>query len=316
MANEAAQMPPQDPGLAASPQFSVIVPTRNRPGPLSACLEALTLLDLSHDRFEVIVVDDGSSSAVADVVHRFRSRLDLTLLSQAPAGPATARSAGAARARGAILAFTDDDCAPAPDWLSALAVRLSSAPHSAAGGSTVNALPDNPYAVANQWILEWLFRYYNSDATRALFLATNNLALPAARFWEIGGFDTAHFPLAAAEDRDLNDRWQQHGFGMIFAAEAVVFHARALALGGFWRQHVGGGRGSAALHRARQQRRWPRSSFVWGFHLWWPLWATRALVQTGGRRALRLAALVLLWRIAHTAGYAAEAMRSSPADRS
>ena len=77
----------------------------------------MTRLGYPQDRFEVIVVDDGSEPPMDSVVSFFRDRLELVLLSQANSGPAAARNTGAAQAKGKFLAFTDDDCTPAPDWL-------------------------------------------------------------------------------------------------------------------------------------------------------------------------------------------------------
>src|SRR5688572_17617375 len=107
------------------PIFSIIIPTRNRSGHLAACLKSLARLDYPCDRFEVIVVDDGSETPVDGVVAAIRERIDVSLATQAHAGPATARNRGAAGAKGEFLAFTDDDCAPASDWLQRLAARFA-----------------------------------------------------------------------------------------------------------------------------------------------------------------------------------------------
>jgi glycosyltransferase involved in cell wall biosynthesis len=82
------------------PVFSIIVPTHSRPGPLAACLQALTGLDYARERFEVIVVDDGSKIPPKAAVESFRDHLQVTLLLQHHAGPAAARNAGATHARG------------------------------------------------------------------------------------------------------------------------------------------------------------------------------------------------------------------------
>ena len=82
------------------PFFSVVVPTYRRPGQLAACLGALSRLDYPRDRFEVIVVNDGSPAPPQGEVEGFRDRLDVQLLRQAHAGPAAARNAGVTRARG------------------------------------------------------------------------------------------------------------------------------------------------------------------------------------------------------------------------
>src|SRR5690242_16282570 len=97
-------------------RFSVVVPTYNRPQPLSRCLDALARLYYPREQFEVIVVDDGSTESLAALVKNFQERLDIRYLREEHAGPGMARNVGAAHARGEYLAFTDDDCAPCPDW--------------------------------------------------------------------------------------------------------------------------------------------------------------------------------------------------------
>src|SRR5271170_7752963 len=103
--------------------FSIVVPTYNRPRQLAACLAALARLDYPRDRFHVVVVDDGSASPMDTVIAAFRDRLDIECHRQANSGPGPARNRGARSAKGRILAFTDDDCAPHSDWLKTLAAR-------------------------------------------------------------------------------------------------------------------------------------------------------------------------------------------------
>jgi len=106
------------------PFFSIVVPTCDRPRQLAACLQSLARLDYPRDRFEVIVVDDGTTTAAPALVVEMKAGPDVRLVRQPHAGPAAARNLGASHARGSLLAFTDDDCAPAPDWLWALAARF------------------------------------------------------------------------------------------------------------------------------------------------------------------------------------------------
>ena len=61
--------------LGVGSRFSVVVPTRNRPRQLGACLDALARLDYEAGNFEVVVVDDGSGCAIADVVAQRRGPL-------------------------------------------------------------------------------------------------------------------------------------------------------------------------------------------------------------------------------------------------
>lgn len=236
-----------------APDFSIIIPTFARPAQLASCLEALVRLDYSREGFEVIVVDDGGKTP-PDVIKSAQDRVAVTLLSQTHAGPAAARNAGAMRARGKYLAFTDDDCLPAENWLQALKARFDRAPDHLIGGRVVNGFPENPYSTAAQLLVDYVCGYYNSNGNQTKFFASNNLAVPADRFHAIGGFDTS-FPLAAAEDREFSDRWQHYGYTKTYAPEVSVCHASALTLHSFCRQQFRYGRGAFGFHQARACRK-------------------------------------------------------------
>ena len=240
-------------GMVSVPFFSIVIPTYNRPEPLRACLEALSQLEYPGDRFEVIIVDDGSPTPLNAVVEPFRSQLNITLLRQENAGPAAARNVGAQQAKGELIAFTDDDCMPSPSWLSGFAARLAQAPNAMVGGRSLNALPHNLYSTASQVLIDYLYAYY-SDPQKEMFFASNNTAMVRKHFLSIGGFDTS-FPLAAAEDRELCDRWQQQGLPIRYAPEVTVYHAHHLSLKPFWRQHFAYGRGAFCFHQIRAKRK-------------------------------------------------------------
>ena len=97
-------------GAAGKPAISVVVPTRDRPAALGACLAALDGQTFDEP-LEVVVVDDGSDAAdwIAGIVARHPNA---RLVRQRGAGPAAARNAGARQAGGETLCFTDDDCVP------------------------------------------------------------------------------------------------------------------------------------------------------------------------------------------------------------
>jgi len=284
------------------PFLSIIVPTHNRHPQLAICLQALVSQSYPGSRFEVIVVDDGGLTSPEAVVASFRDQLKVKLLSQPNAGPAAARNTGAAQAHGRFLAFTDDDCIPDPNWLQALAARLAAGPDGAVGGCTINALPDNPYATVSQLIVDMVYAHYNHDPLRARFFATNNLALPADRFHLLGGFDAVSFQFAS-EDRDFCDRWLLHGNRMIYAPEAVVYHAHALRLRTFWRQHLRYGQGAFRFHKARARRHTGHSGLEIAFYLRIPELLREARSPLPGRRSLLLASLLALWQVANTAGF-------------
>ena len=187
------------------PDFSIIIPTRNRHQQLGMCLKAIACLDYPANSFEVIIVDDGSKEPPAAVADMYNSRFAVKLLVQQNKGAAGARNTGANQACGKFLAFTDDDCTPDSKWLQALATRFSKGGDIAIGGRTINALHDNLYSAASQYIHDRVYTHYNTDHDNAKFFASNNLAMPRALFHSIGGFDIALFP-GASEDRDLCSR--------------------------------------------------------------------------------------------------------------
>ena len=290
------------------PVFSIVVPTYEQPRRLAACLQALARLDYPRDHFEVIVVDDGSTMPPNDAVASFRDRLQVTLLVQLHSGPATARNTGAMQAKGQYLAFTDDDCMPAPEWLQSLTVRFAKTPDHMIGGRTINALPDNLYSTACQVLVDYLYTYYNADLNHGRFFTSNNLALPADRFRLIGGFDTT-FPLAGGEDLELCHRWLHRGYQLTYAPEILIYHAHALTFRTFWRQQFCYGRGAFRFHRARVARsqesiRLEPLSFYQNL-------LRHPFSQVRGGRALSLAALMVVSQIANASGFFREKLRQS-----
>jgi GT2 family glycosyltransferase len=291
--------------MQAIPRFTIVVPTRNRPRDLSTCLRSLAALDYPRDAYQVVVVVDGSGEPDESTVRETAGEMSLHIEVRPSAGPAAARNTGAKLGDGELLAFTDDDCRPAPDWLSALASTFRSTACDAVGGRTVNVL-DNPYSIASQLVSEYLCQHYNREPDTALVFASNNLAIRAEAFWRAGGFDES-YALPAAEDRDACDRWRRLSFKMVYDSEAVVQHAHELSLRRFWRQHSNYGRGAFVYHQRSVAG--PRENGGLeevGFY-------TRLLAfpfrEEDGYRAWRSGALVALSQVATAAGYFQESMK-------
>ena len=293
------------------PFFSIIVPTYERARQLVICLRALAQQNYPRERFEVLVVDDGSTISPAATVNRFLDKLNVSLLSQLHSGPAAARNYGARHATGTFLAFTDDDCAPSPRWLQTLAAGFDSFPDSALGGRTINGFPNNRYSTTSQLLTDYLYARWNSDPQRATFLMSNNLALPAARFHDLGGFDPA-WNNVGGEDRELCDRWLLHGYRMVYLSEAVVEHFHTLTWRTFLRQHFHYGRGGFHFHRASARR---RLGFV---RLERPSFYLRAvlypLFQERASKALSSVPLILAAQVANAAGFFWEYLYASAKD--
>jgi glycosyltransferase involved in cell wall biosynthesis len=283
------------------PLFSVLIPTRDRPGQLERCLASLSASADVPGGFEVIVVDDGGSADLEPILRPHRRRLDLTLCRRPHSGPGSARNAGAEHARGGMLAFTDDDMLVEPDWLPALAERAAAEPDAVIGGRTLNAVPANRYSRVSQRISDRAYAHHNDGPVGPTFFASNNLAVPADGFRDLGGFDPA---FRTSEDRDFCRRWHEDGRPMIYAEEAVARHARELDAASFWRQQFGYGRGAFAYHRARRARGvGVRGGFEASFYLGIAREAASRLRTDPGE-----ALLIVLWQLANTAGFLREAL--------
>ncbi len=282
-----------------SEMISVVIPTRNRPQAVESCLDALAAQTLPPGSFEVIVVDDGSKPPLSLDCSRWATKFDLKLVSQHNTGPAGARNRGVAEARGEFLAFTDDDCRPRSDWLSALRSIHGGHEDRLVGGRVENGLPADCFASASQALCDYLLDYFRAAEGRAPYFTSNNIGMSLAAFKRLGGFDES-FGRVAAEDRDFGLRWGENGGKLVYAAHAVIEHYHAMTFGEYWRQHSNYGAGKRHLHKlmeARQARRPRLESF--GFYSGLVLWPIR---KNGFRRA-DLSILMALSQVAMVSGY-------------
>jgi GT2 family glycosyltransferase len=277
---------------------SVVIPTRNRPGPLAACLRALAVSFPANA--ETIVVSDGGAEDLGPVVAPFVDALRLRLLEVEHGGPGAARNRGLALAAGEIVAFTDDDCRPRPGWLDNLAAGVHLSPPRAAGGSTFNGLPDNAYAEAAQMVLFLLAQHDRDVAGKERMLPSNNFAFPTQALRSLGGFDER---FRTAEDRDLCRRWANSGFELGRVPDAIVDHHDSLNLKSFLAKFFAYGRGAARFHGGAVN---PSLRESLRFHFRLPALAAAELRQRSFTEAAPLVPLLILWELANLAGYAAE----------
>lgn len=282
------------------PSFSVVIPTYSHTKQLAGCLSAVSNLNYPPAAYEVIVVDDGSRAPVEPIVAPYYKKLNLRLLSQSNAGPASARNNGAAHAKGKYLAFTDDDCTPDSNWLLFIAKRFEKTPDHAIGGHTENILLDNLFSAASQLLVDYLYDYFFNRGASQRFLTSNNFAVPNARFKEIGGFDN-RMTLAAGEDREFCDRWLHHGYEITYAPEAVVYHSHKHTFASFWRQHFNYGRGASFYHKTRRKRRKDITPVVPSF--FYINLFMYSLKTVPGSRVFLLTALLFVTQMANTLGF-------------
>lgn len=238
----AAPMEPSSPSVS----FSVVVPTYDRPESIRRLLRALKNQDYPRPLMEIIVTDDAGSQPLD--LSEFEGELDMQIVRLARnSGCGPARQEAIEKARHDYLAFIDDDCVPAPNWLTEMSRVLQKEPRTGVGGLTLNGLIDNAWSQTSQFIMDELHHYFNASPKGANYFATNNLVLSRKQFFEIGGLPK-DWCLAGGEDRALCARWRKK-YQLQFAPTAVVFHYHGLAIGSFWRQHFQYGRGGRRYTR-------------------------------------------------------------------
>ncbi len=215
----------------------MIIPCRGHADLLGGCLGGLAA-QRTRRRYEVIVVDSAGDQAVARVaagapgVRLVRSAEGLL--------PGAARNLGSAEAAGAVLAFIDADCVPAPDWIEALWQGLGSGVR-LVGGSVDHLWPWHPVARIDN-LLQFADLQPRRPAGPAPLFAGCNLALRCEDFTRIGGFRHTG-PEPAGEDVSFCLRASELWPGALrFVPAMRIRHAGRRGLAAFLRHHHSFGR--------------------------------------------------------------------------
>jgi glycosyltransferase involved in cell wall biosynthesis len=236
--------------IESGPCISVVIPTHNRSASLERTLACLARQTYPADQFEVIVVDDGSEDGTESRLALGAGRGVWRYIRQRHAGRGAARNTGIRAARGSVVAFTDDDCTPEPDWLAALAQALAG-PHdtgtaavAAVGGRIQERVVDGNgvqafYAARQE-------RLQASSSGELERLDTANAACFRAALLAVGGFDESA-PHAGLEDVELSFRLRAAGYQLLACPRAVVGHTNRTSLAGLIAQAFERGLGLGIL---------------------------------------------------------------------
>lgn len=202
------------------PRISVVIPTYKRPELLRRCLDAVLAQRLPPDAFEIIVVDDGHDDCTQSTVEALAA-----IHPEGPAlryvrpaqgrGPAVARNCGWRAGFGALVAFTDDDTIPAPDWLACGEHAMAAASLSGLCGRVqVPCAEPRRRPTDHERMTQGLESA--EFVTANAFVRRNALV-------RIGGFDE-RFQRAWREDSDLQFRLMQECGPVGRCEDAVVQH--------------------------------------------------------------------------------------------
>ena len=203
---------------------SVVIPTRNQSGLLREAIEAVWRQTVDPATFEIIVVDNCSTDDTAAVVREMSARAPCSMVyhcMEENRGPANSRNQGVRLARGELIAFTDSDCRPVPQWL-------------ALGQS---AMADTNVALVTGQVLYppgQKITFFSRAAGEARYehpsYPTCNAWYRRKVFLDLGGFDVnlcfhdfRNRPVECA-DTDLAWRVKEAGYRNVFVPEMIVHH--------------------------------------------------------------------------------------------
>ena len=251
---------------AELPFITIIIPVLNRADDLRECLDALAAQTYPADRFEIVVVDNGSTDATPTVATDHGARL----LREPVRGPSHARNRAVRATRGELVAFIDSDCRAAPEWLEALARPFRDRPGLGFCGGPIE--PDTldtslDRYIAGRHIMDQASCCRQTSFSFPFFMTANAMFSRQA-LDRVGLFDTT---LKTGEDADLCWRVAWAGFDWQYVPEARVRHRHRRDLPAFARQVFGYGLGTVCLHKKHFRRfgvRWKMDYRRYRFALW------------------------------------------------
>jgi glycosyltransferase involved in cell wall biosynthesis len=209
---------------------SIIIPALNEEKMIGTCLESLTRLAFARDRFEVLVVDNGSRDRTLAIVDSFKNRLNLKVLQQVGVRISALRNLGARTAVGDIVAFLDADCLAPADWLDRI---FALAPADGAGVLGAHyLLPQDSSWVGRTW-----HRYQEAPKSGEVsHIPAGDLIMRREDFLKLGGFDET---IQTNEDYELCERARKAGMHVrAFPQIGVVHLGTAQSLRVFFRKQA------------------------------------------------------------------------------
>lgn len=205
------------------PFVSIIIPVYNDPERLRICLEALEDQTYPKEKYEVIVVDNGSDESIEPIVAEFRQA---KASYEARPGSYAARNKGISLAQGEIFAFTDSDCIPAQDWIEkGVGKLLDMSNCGIVGGKLEPRFQNSKHPTAIE-LYEVIMYYCQKRFVEVMhFSVTANLFTFRHIVEHVGPFDGE---LKSGGDREWGQRVASFGYQLIYADDVRIVHpARA-----------------------------------------------------------------------------------------
>jgi glycosyltransferase involved in cell wall biosynthesis len=225
-------------------EVSIVIPTLNRLDDLERCIAALERQALPKSRFEIVVVDNGSTDGTIGFLKGKARAGVLRFLEQDKPGASSARNLGVRSSSARFIAFTDDDCIPEPDWLSTLLAGFPEGGRCAGVGGPI--LPQNPENVISRyWASCRVWDNMGRDG-RAVHIPTMNVLYLRSVLIEVGIFDET---VVGIEDIHLSQKIIKRKYELRYLKGGTVRHKDPTDVRSIYRKCWLSGRGTAAVAR-------------------------------------------------------------------
>ena len=194
---------------------SVVVPVYNGEKTIKKTIEAL-LSQKTEKSYEIIVVDDGSTDDTPNIIKNY----PVKIITQKNAGPSAARNTGWKAASAEIVAFTDSDCIPVPDWIEVISNHFEKPSVGGVGGTYET---ENTGSILATYIGEDIRFRHGRLGKEIEATGTFSVAFRKNLLEQVGGFDET-YKKATAEDFDVSFAIRKAGHKIIFEPNAIVGH--------------------------------------------------------------------------------------------
>lgn len=215
--------------------FSFIIPVFNRPNEIEELLESLLLQTYSR-KYEVVIVEDGSTISSKEVVGRFKDQLNISYYQKPNSGPGDSRNFGMKNAKGNYFIVLDSDCILPPQYLEEAAKSLSEEyVHCYGGPDAAHPSFSNVQKAINYAMTSFLTTggiRGRKDAINKFQPRSFNMGISQEAFEATGGYGNIH----PGEDPDLTIRIWKAGYGTKLIPEAFVYHKRRIDWNKFYTQ--------------------------------------------------------------------------------
>jgi glycosyltransferase involved in cell wall biosynthesis len=208
--------------------YSFIIPVFNRPQEVKELLDSFVGLDF-HERFEIVLVEDGSTETSENIVGAFSEKLSISYYFKQNSGPGDSRNFGMKKAKGDYFIILDSDCLLPSHYLTTVDSFLNHHFYHCFGGADAAHSSFTSLQKAINYVMT---SFYTTGGIRGSEVSVNrfeprsfNMGISKEAFEMTAGFAKIH----PGEDPDLSQRILKAGYKTTFLPKAFVYHKRRIS---------------------------------------------------------------------------------------